>query len=102
MGIVGAIPARYASTRLPGKPLVPIAGRPMIDGHGHHQAVILRILLERPTPLGEAAPAEAAAAPGLTDLQEEVVAISKRLRAAGLQPADRLDQLQKGNPGSRP
>ncbi|HYU31046.1 MAG TPA: 3-deoxy-manno-octulosonate cytidylyltransferase [Thermoanaerobaculia bacterium] len=30
-GIVGAIPARYASTRLPGKPLLPIAGRPMIE-----------------------------------------------------------------------
>ena len=24
------IPARYASTRLPGKPLMPIAGKPMI------------------------------------------------------------------------
>jgi 3-deoxy-manno-octulosonate cytidylyltransferase (CMP-KDO synthetase) len=30
-GIVGAIPARYASTRLPGKALIPIAGRPMIE-----------------------------------------------------------------------
>jgi 3-deoxy-manno-octulosonate cytidylyltransferase (CMP-KDO synthetase) len=30
-GIIGAIPARYASTRLPGKPLLPIAGRPMIE-----------------------------------------------------------------------
>ena len=30
-GIVGAIPARYGSTRLPGKPLWPIAGRPMIE-----------------------------------------------------------------------
>lgn len=30
-GIVGAIPARYASSRLPGKPLLPIAGRPMIE-----------------------------------------------------------------------
>lgn len=29
--IIGAIPARYASTRLPGKPLLPIAGRPMIE-----------------------------------------------------------------------
>jgi 3-deoxy-manno-octulosonate cytidylyltransferase (CMP-KDO synthetase) len=29
--IVGAIPARYASTRLPGKPLLPLAGRPMIE-----------------------------------------------------------------------
>jgi 3-deoxy-manno-octulosonate cytidylyltransferase (CMP-KDO synthetase) len=28
---VGIIPARYASTRFPGKPLVPIAGRPMIQ-----------------------------------------------------------------------
>ncbi|MEO1085953.1 MAG: NTP transferase domain-containing protein, partial [Acidobacteriota bacterium] len=30
-GLVGAIPARYASSRLPGKPLIPIAGRPMIE-----------------------------------------------------------------------
>jgi 3-deoxy-manno-octulosonate cytidylyltransferase (CMP-KDO synthetase) len=29
--IIGAIPARYASSRLPGKPLLPIAGRPMIE-----------------------------------------------------------------------
>jgi 3-deoxy-manno-octulosonate cytidylyltransferase (CMP-KDO synthetase) len=29
--IVGAIPARYGSSRLPGKPLLPIAGRPMIE-----------------------------------------------------------------------
>ncbi|HEX2225322.1 MAG TPA: NTP transferase domain-containing protein, partial [Thermoanaerobaculia bacterium] len=28
---MGAIPARFASTRLPGKPLLPIAGRPMIE-----------------------------------------------------------------------
>lgn len=32
--VVGAIPARYGSTRLPGKPLLPIAGRPMIE-HVH-------------------------------------------------------------------
>ena len=30
LDFVVAIPARYASTRLPGKPLAPIAGRPMI------------------------------------------------------------------------
>ena len=29
--VVCAVPARYASTRLPGKPLLPIAGRPMIQ-----------------------------------------------------------------------
>jgi 3-deoxy-manno-octulosonate cytidylyltransferase (CMP-KDO synthetase) len=29
--IVGAIPARYASTRLPGKVLMPIAGKPMLE-----------------------------------------------------------------------
>jgi 3-deoxy-manno-octulosonate cytidylyltransferase (CMP-KDO synthetase) len=29
--IVGAIPARFGSSRLPGKPLLPIAGRPMIE-----------------------------------------------------------------------
>ncbi len=32
------IPARYASQRLPGKPLLPIAGRPMIQ-HVHERAV---------------------------------------------------------------
>jgi len=31
MPILGVIPARYASTRFPGKPLAPIAGRPMIQ-----------------------------------------------------------------------
>jgi 3-deoxy-manno-octulosonate cytidylyltransferase (CMP-KDO synthetase) len=31
MNIVAVIPARYASTRLPGKPLVSIAGKPMIE-----------------------------------------------------------------------
>jgi len=30
MKILAVIPARYASTRLPGKPLVPLAGKPMI------------------------------------------------------------------------
>lgn len=30
-GIVGAIPARFASTRLPGKPLLAIAGKPMVQ-----------------------------------------------------------------------
>lgn len=31
MKIIGLIPARYASTRFPGKPLHPIAGRPLIQ-----------------------------------------------------------------------
>ena len=31
MRVVGVIPARYASTRLPGKPLVDILGKPMIQ-----------------------------------------------------------------------
>ena len=30
MKIVCVIPARYASTRLPGKPLADIAGKPMV------------------------------------------------------------------------
>ena len=29
--VVAVIPARYGSTRLPGKPLVPLAGRPMVQ-----------------------------------------------------------------------
>jgi len=31
MRVAGIIPARYASTRLPGKPLIEIGGRPMIE-----------------------------------------------------------------------
>lgn len=31
MTVMAILPARYASTRFPGKPLVPIAGRPMIQ-----------------------------------------------------------------------
>src|SRR5205809_4667606 len=31
MNIVGIIPARYASTRFPGKPLALIAGKPLIQ-----------------------------------------------------------------------
>jgi 3-deoxy-manno-octulosonate cytidylyltransferase (CMP-KDO synthetase) len=35
--VVGIIPARFASSRLPGKPLAPIAGKPMIQ-HVYEQA----------------------------------------------------------------
>ena len=31
MKILGIIPARYASTRFPGKPLHPIAGKPLLQ-----------------------------------------------------------------------
>lgn len=31
MKVVGVIPARYGSTRFPGKPLVPVAGKPLIQ-----------------------------------------------------------------------
>ena len=31
MTVVAAIPARYASTRLPGKPLLMLAGKPMVQ-----------------------------------------------------------------------
>ena len=33
MKIIGVIPARYASTRFPGKPLADICGKPMIWGN---------------------------------------------------------------------
>ncbi|WP_408955151.1 3-deoxy-manno-octulosonate cytidylyltransferase [Natroniella sp. ANB-PHB2] len=38
MQVTGIIPARYASTRLPGKPLKEIAGQPMIE-HVYRQAI---------------------------------------------------------------
>ena len=38
MGFVVVIPARYASSRLPGKPLLSLAGRPMIQ-HVYERAL---------------------------------------------------------------
>jgi len=35
--VIVVIPARYASTRLPGKPLVPLAGKPMVQ-HAYERA----------------------------------------------------------------
>ena len=31
MKLIGVIPARYASTRMPGKPLADILGKPMLS-----------------------------------------------------------------------
>jgi len=45
MSVVGIIPARYASTRFPGKPLAEIAGRPMIH-HVYERACRSRLLEE--------------------------------------------------------
>ncbi|HKI85261.1 MAG TPA: NTP transferase domain-containing protein, partial [Thermoanaerobaculia bacterium] len=39
--VVGAIPARFASTRLPGKPLIEIAGKPLIE-HVYRRASAAR------------------------------------------------------------
>lgn len=36
--VIIVIPARYASTRLPGKPLIDILGNPMIE-HVHERAL---------------------------------------------------------------
>ena len=38
MKFIGLIPARYASTRFPGKPLALLAGKPVIQ-HVYEQAV---------------------------------------------------------------
>jgi 3-deoxy-manno-octulosonate cytidylyltransferase (CMP-KDO synthetase) len=43
MRALGVIPARYASSRFPGKPLTPIAGRPMIQ-HVYEGALAARSL----------------------------------------------------------
>ena len=45
MNIIGIIPARMASTRLPGKPMEMIAGLPMI-GHVYHRSKMAAILDE--------------------------------------------------------
>jgi len=43
--IIGIIPARMASTRLPGKPLVKILGIPML-GHVYHRSKMSKVLKE--------------------------------------------------------
>ncbi len=43
--VIGVVPARYGSTRFPGKPLVPIAGRPMIQ-HVYERASRASLLSE--------------------------------------------------------
>src|SRR5919108_6274319 len=43
MAVVAIIPARYGSTRLPGKPLVPIGGKPMIQ-HVYESTSKARVL----------------------------------------------------------
>ena len=43
MSVVAIIPARYGSTRLPGKPLAEIAGKPMIQ-HVYENASKARVL----------------------------------------------------------
>src|SRR5690348_3775744 len=40
--VVIVIPARYGSTRLPGKPLVPLAGKPMIQ-HVYERAKLSKV-----------------------------------------------------------
>lgn len=45
MKVIGIIPARYASTRFPGKPLAEIAGRPMIE-HVYRRAEAAAALAE--------------------------------------------------------
>jgi 3-deoxy-manno-octulosonate cytidylyltransferase (CMP-KDO synthetase) len=42
-GALGVIPARYGSTRLPGKPLVPLAGKPLVQ-HIWDRAILARSL----------------------------------------------------------
>ena len=43
MSVVAIIPARFGSTRLPGKPLAQIGGQPMIQ-HVYQSAVKAKIL----------------------------------------------------------
>jgi 3-deoxy-manno-octulosonate cytidylyltransferase (CMP-KDO synthetase) len=45
MKIIGIIPARFKSSRLPGKPLADIHGKPMV-WHVYHQAIKAKMLDE--------------------------------------------------------
>lgn len=41
MKFIGIIPARYASTRFPGKPLADLAGKPMIQRYTNKSKMCL-------------------------------------------------------------
>ena len=48
MNIVGVIPARYASTRLPAKPLVDLCGKPMVQrvvDQARQATLLLRVVV---------------------------------------------------------
>ena len=51
MKILCVIPARYASTRLPGKPLADIAGKPM-EKHQPRPITVLPVIDENQQPVG--------------------------------------------------
>ena len=73
MRIIGVIPARFASTRFPGKPLHPIAGKPLV------QHVIERCQLSR-------------------SLSEVVVATDDRRIADAAEPLCRVVMTRKDHP----
>jgi len=92
---VRSMGARTAAANHLGSLLIRPANRPRGRATDQQLAALVekvaawRRATYRESTLGKAAAAEAdVASPPLTDLQEEVVAMSKRLRAAGLQPGE--------------
>ena len=94
---VQAMGARVAAANHLGSLLTRPADRPRGRASDQQLAALVakvaawRVATYRATTLGERAPAAVDAAgeePALTDLQAEVVAIAKRLRAAGLRPGE--------------
>lgn len=92
---VQSMGARTAAANHLGSLLVRPADRPRGPASNQQLAALVKKVAAwrratyRETTLGEATSSKAAAAPPtLTDLQEEIVAMSKRLRAAGLQPGE--------------
>ena len=102
MSFTVIIPARYASTRLPGKPLLDIAGKPMVQ-HVYEQAlksdaqrVVIATEDQRIFDLAESFGAEvimtSANHPSGTDRLEEVV------RKLNLQDDERVVNVQGDEP----
>ena len=102
MSFIVVIPARYASTRLPGKPLLEIAGKPMVQ-HVYEQALksqALRVVIatddQRIFDVAEGFGAEVVMTstehPSGTDRLEEVV------RKLGLQDGEHVVNVQGDEP----
>lgn len=100
MTAVGIIPARYGSSRFPGKPLIEIAGRPMIERvwRGARRAKTLREVFVATDDPRIAACCEAFGAPVLMTQDTHPTGTDRLAEAAARLPDDVIVNIQGDEP----